>query len=172
MLPDGCALLMIVDVKPDGQGYEGRNVTMAAVLVVLDEQQHEQVQRLPRAATTAARTVLRAQIVLAAAAGQANAAIARDLRISVDTVQKRRRRFARLGLAGLTDLPRSGRPRRYDAADRLRIAALATSVPPHPESTWSHTRIAEQMAQRYDTPISASHVGRILTGSVPAPRHV
>lgn len=163
---------MIVDVESDDRGHEGCNVTVAAVPVVLDEQQREQVRRLARSATSAARTVLRARIVLAAAAGQANAVIARDLRISVDTVRKWRRRFAQLGLAGLTDRPRSGRPRRYDAQARLRIAALATSAPPHPESTWSHARIAEQMAKRYDTPLSASHVGRILADADLRPHRV
>lgn len=163
---------MIFDIESDDRGHEGRNVTVAAVPVVLDERQREQVQQFARASTIAARTVLRARIILAAAAGQANAAIAWDLRISVDTVRKWRCRFARQGLAGLTDVPRSGRPRRYDAQARLRIAALATSAPPQPESTWSHARIAQQMAEQYGTPISASHVGRILTDADLRPHRV
>jgi transposase len=90
----------------------------------------------------------------------------------VDTVRKWRFRFVQQGLAGLTDRPRSGRPRRYDVQDRLRIAALATSVPPYPESTWSHARIAGQMAERFATPISASQAGRILAGADLRPHRV
>ena len=163
---------MILTVESDDQGHEGRNVTVAAMPVVLDERQHEQVRRLARSTAAAARTVLRARIVLAAAAGQPNAVIARDLRISVDTVRRWRSRFARQGLTGLTDQPRSGRPRRYDAQARLRIAALATSTPLYPESTWSHTRIAGQMATRFGTAVSVSQVGRILAGTDLRPHRV
>ena len=47
------------------------------------------------------RDRLRAQIVLAAAAGSTNAAIAAQVGVHVDTVRKWRRRFAGAGLAGL-----------------------------------------------------------------------
>jgi DNA-binding NarL/FixJ family response regulator len=47
-----------------------------------------------RSARGPCRDRLRAKIVLAAAAGQANAAIARELRVCTDTVRKWRRRFA------------------------------------------------------------------------------
>ena len=54
------------------------------------------------------RDRLRAAIVLAAAVGQDNAAIARRMRVCTDTVRKWRRRFAEGRLAGLKDAPRSG----------------------------------------------------------------
>ena len=43
---------------------------------------------------------------LTLAMGRSNARIARDLRISQDTVRKWRGRFADRGLEGLSDLPR------------------------------------------------------------------
>ena len=46
------------------------------------------------------RDRLRAAIVLAAAAGRANAAIARELGVCTDTVRKWRRRFAEGGWPG------------------------------------------------------------------------
>ena len=58
------------------------------------------------------RDVLRARIMLAAAEGMANAAIARDLGINVDTVRKWRRRFSEQGLDGLRDLPRQDEQQR------------------------------------------------------------
>jgi transposase len=64
-----------------------------------------------RGAKTCWRDRLRAQIVLAAARGRPNARIAADLRVDEGTVRKWRGRFAELRLAGLKDLPRSGRPR-------------------------------------------------------------
>jgi len=59
------------------------------------------------------RVVLRARIVLAAADGLANASMARELKVDVNTVRTWRRRFAGLGMDGLRDAERSGRPRSY-----------------------------------------------------------
>ena len=62
------------------------------------------------------RDRLRAAIVLAAATGRANAAIAAELGACTDTVRKWRRRFAEGRLAGLKDAPCSGRPWRPQSA--------------------------------------------------------
>ena len=63
------------------------------------------------------RDRLRAQIVLAAAAGSTNAAVAGRVGVHVDTVGTWRRRFAAARLAGRKDAPRSGRPPVFTAAD-------------------------------------------------------
>src|SRR3954463_10450557 len=57
----------------------------------------------------------RARIVLLAADGLANAEIARRVGVSAPTVLLWRRGYQRGGVAGLTDAPRSGRPRTVDA---------------------------------------------------------
>lgn len=59
------------------------------------------------------RAVLRARIVLAAADGIAEGAIARELQVSVNTVRKWRGRLAALDPDGLRDAERSGRPKIY-----------------------------------------------------------
>ena len=74
------------------------------------------------------RDRLRAKIVLAAAAGQASAAIARELGVCTDTVPQVRRRFAAWP-PGLRDAPRSGRPPVFTAADRAEVIALACALP-------------------------------------------
>jgi transposase len=61
--------------------------------------------------TSAQRLALRSRIVLAAAAGRANAAIAADLGVTLPTVRKWRDRFAGRRLEGLADEPRPGPPR-------------------------------------------------------------
>ncbi|GAA2565842.1 hypothetical protein GCM10010435_43540 [Winogradskya consettensis] len=127
--------------------------------IALDEQTRRRLCRTARSARAELRQVLRAKIVLAAADGIPNARIAADLQIGVDMVRKWRSRFAVTGLAGLSDAPRSGRPRRHGSDVRVRVIAVATSAPPWPESTWSHRAIAGRLA---DTGISASQVGRIL----------
>ena len=77
-----------------------------AVPVMLSAGERRTLKKRARAARTAYRDWLRAQIVLAAARGRASARIAADLRVSVDTVRKWRGRSAARGLDGLKDLPR------------------------------------------------------------------
>ena len=100
-----------------------------AVLVVLSAGERRTLNNRARGAKTAYRDWLRAQIVLAAARGRANARIAADLGVSADTVRKWRGRFAARGLDGLKDLPRSGRPRRISALERAAVVALACQLP-------------------------------------------
>jgi transposase len=108
------------------------------------------------------REVLRVRIVLAAAEGLSNGAIARELAVAVNTVRKWRGRFALQGPDGLKDADRSGRPRTYGPEVRVAIVAAATGAPPHPEATWSHRTIAAQVADTVSAAVSASQVGRIL----------
>src|SRR5260370_24556308 len=68
---------------------------------------------------------LRARIVLAAAAGMANAAIAVQAGVHVDTARKWRRRVAARPLAGVEEAPRSGRPAAVHAAHPGAAVALA-----------------------------------------------
>jgi hypothetical protein len=108
------------------------------------------------------RDRLRAAIVLAAAAGQASAGIARELRVCTDTVRKRRRRFAAGRLAGLADAPRSGRPPVFTAADRAEVVALACALPAEsgvPLPKWSCPDLARELAARRQ--IAVVHRGRV-----------
>jgi transposase len=75
------------------------------------------------------RMVQRAWILLAAADGQYNAQIARDLGVHVDPVRTWRARFAADGMEGLRDRPRSGRPPVFAATVRAEVKALACSLP-------------------------------------------
>lgn len=54
---------------------------------------------------------LRIRIVLGCADGESGESIARRLKVSVQTVSKWRRRYTAHRFAGLSDAPRSGRPR-------------------------------------------------------------
>lgn len=109
--------------------------------------------------------MLRAWIVLAAADGLANGAIARELEISVNIVRKWGGRFAALGPDGLRHAERSGRPKSYGYGPDVRVAIEASiSAPPHPGVTWSHRAIAQRVAGTCFAPLSASQVGRILAG--------
>ncbi|MFF8715269.1 helix-turn-helix domain-containing protein [Streptomyces sp. NPDC015184] len=144
----------------------------AAVAVVLETEVRERLVRAVASVKSEVRAVLRARIVLAAADGLTNGAIARELAISVNTVRKRRGRFAARGVDGLRDAQRSGRPKIYGPEVRVAIVATATRSPPHPEATWSHRAVARQVAGTCFAPVSASQVGRILADLDPKPHKV
>lgn len=86
--------------------------------------------------------VERARMVLACLEGKEIQQVARDCGVSVPTVTKWRRRFARHGLVGLRDQPRSGKPPRYDAAFRDRILTLIEQPPPKGLSHWDGPSVA------------------------------
>jgi len=134
-------------------------------VVVLTSEEHQVLTRRARSGRTEYRDRLRAQIVLAAAAGRANAAIARALGIGVDRVRRWRHRFVTQGLKGLTDRARSGRPRVYGPAVRAEVVALACELPATqgvPLSRWHCPEIARELAARCHVAASASAVRRWL----------
>ena len=139
---------------------------LRAVPVVLSAGERTALKKRVRGAKTAWRDRLRAQIVLAAARGRDNARIAADLRVSVDTVRKWRGRFARRGLDGLADLPRSGRPRRISELTRAAVVALACQLPAAtgvPLSRWTGPELLAEITKAgAGGDLSASSVLRIL----------
>jgi transposase len=144
-------------------------VRAQAVQVMVDEGTRRRLERIAGSVKAEVRAVVRAKIVLAAAAGTSNETIARTVRVSVNTVRKWRGRFAARGLEGLKDAKRSGRPCLHGAGVRLAVVATATSSAPFPESTWSHRAIAAHLAP---SGISASQVGRILADGDLKPHRV
>ncbi len=126
-----------------------------------------------RSGRAAHRDVVRARMVLAAAAGRSNSAIGADLGVSVDTVRKWRQRFAARGVPGLEDLPRSGRPRRFTPVQVAQVKALACTLPAEtglPLSRWSSTDLAAEAINRgVASAISASSVRRWLAADAIKP---
>jgi transposase len=133
--------------------------------IVLSAREAAVLAARSRSARGPYRDRLRAKIVLAAAAGQANAAIAAELGVCTDTVRKWRGRFAEGRLPGLRDAPRSGRPPVFTAADRAEAVALACALPAEsgvPLSRWSGPDLARELAARCGIAVSASTIGRWL----------
>ncbi len=85
----------------------------------------------------------RARIVLLAADGLSNTAIAEKLGVSRPTVIGWRERSERAGLAGLVDEPRSGRPR---VVDHREVVAATLAPPPRTLGVthWSSRLLAAQ----------------------------
>ena len=85
-----------------------------------------ELQGWSRRRRTAQGLALRARIVLRAAEGLSNTAIADELGVAKHTVGKWRERFARDRPEGLQDRPRSGAPR---TATDEQVAALLMTRP-------------------------------------------
>jgi transposase len=145
---------------------------MSPYLIVLSSKEEAVLAARARSARGAYRDRLRAQIVLAAAAGKANATIARQVGAHVDTVRKWRRRFAAARLAGLKDARRSGRPPVFTATARAETIALACALPAEsgvPLARWSGPELARELAARCQITASASTIRRWLAGDALKP---
>ena len=78
--------------------------------VELTEEQKATLERWARGKRTPARLIMRAKIVLLAAQGSENRAVAKELGVTRESVGRWRLRFVKLGLAGIEkDAPRGGR---------------------------------------------------------------
>ena len=128
-----------------------------ATPIVLSAGERAALEAWAGAPTTEQRLVERAQIVLAAAGGMPSRAIARELGCARGVVSKWRVRFAEARLAGLSDAPRSGKPRTYRADADHRILALLDRPPPPGFARWTAPLIARELDD-----ISDQYVWRFL----------
>lgn len=106
-----------------------------------------------RARKTPAAEKLRAQIVLACAEGESGATIGARLSVSEQTISKWRRRFASYRLAGLSDAPRSGQPRKIDDDKIAEVIRKTLQEKPDNATHWSTTLMAKAV-DLYPTAIS------------------
>lgn len=117
-----------------------------ATPVVLTEGERNALERWARGRSTPARLVLRARIILRAAAGMMNKDIALEVGTDRLTVARWRKRFVEKGLPGIEkDAPRSGRPptRRQQAARR--IVERTTQTLPANATHWSVRTLAKEL---------------------------
>lgn len=141
----------------------------------LTDAERQDLEALLRRHSTPQQLVLRARIVLAAAAGRNNAQIVRDLAVDIGTARRWRGRWlglqaivlADLSVADrLTDAPRSGKPAGISAEQHCQIVALACAAPDasgRPISQWTGREVADEIVARGILPtISPRHAARLL----------
>jgi transposase len=108
------------------------------------------LERIVRASSSEVRMVERARIVLCAGEGLSGRQIAERVGCSLPTVVKWRGRYARDGVEGLRDAPRSGAPLTHGPKTRaLLIAKACTRPEPTAEGArrerWTYRELAEQV---------------------------
>ncbi|NYH77840.1 transposase [Actinopolyspora biskrensis] len=124
--------------------------------LTISEQERDELMRWIRLPSTSQAVVLRCRIILACARGRTNAAVARELGVSPQSVGKWRTRFRQGRLTALRDLPRSGAPRTL-SDDRVQavLEAVLTERPPN-GSRWTKRSLADRAG------VSPSSVMRVL----------
>ena len=143
--------------------------------ITLTAEERQGLEALVRRRGAAQQLVLRARIILAAAAGQNNSQIARHLGVDVATARLWRGRWLGLGAVPLAELsvaerledaPRPGGPCRITAEQVCRLTALACEAPAgsaRPISQWTGREVADEAIQRgIVAAISPRHAARLL----------
>jgi transposase len=129
--------------------------TSTAILLSVEER--SALEKNVRGEKTEQRIAFRGRIVLLAADGAGTNAIAAQLQTDSATVSKWRVRFARIGLAGLADAPRSGAPGIYTEETERRILAQLDQEVPGGEAVWTARLLAKTLGD-----VSQDHIWRVF----------
>ena len=111
--------------------------------LILSDDEVQQLQRIAFSRSLPYSIMQRAQIVLACGAGETNTAIAKRMGLTGMTVGKWRRRYRDLGLEGLHDEIRPGRPRTLEDGKVAEVINRALQSKPADGSThWTARSLA------------------------------
>ena len=132
--------------------------------VDLEESERRQLEEIVTGGTRAVRRVKRAQILLAAAAGQTDDAIATTVRVGTSTVYRTKRRFVEESLeAALSEDPRPGGTRKLTGGEEALLIATACSTPPAGRARWTLALLADAVvALTPHARVSRQTIGRRL----------
>lgn len=123
--------------------------------IQLSPSERETLEGLIRRRKTGRGIAQRAQIVLEAASGLSNLAIAEKLSVNRGTVTRWRTKFATRRLDGLYDEPRPGGPRKILDRDVERIVTMTLERPSKATTHWSTRTMAKSCG------LSQSSISRI-----------
>jgi len=120
--------------------------------LALDASQRKRLEFLVRAGNTSQKLAQRARIILLAAAGRPNAAIAREVGVSRPTVLLWRDRFARGGVPGLSfEKPRPGRKPALSPARIQQVVEATLQTTPPGATHWTVRTMAKAQGLGHTT---------------------
>lgn len=125
----------------------------------------EIIGQLARSRTAPLRSVERARIIQLAGEGWRVPAIAREVRVCPETVRLWIKRFNDLGIEGLKDEPRSGRPPTYTAEEVGEVIAASVTNPRAlglPFGSWTLDRLEAYLNEHKGIAIKRSRIDEIL----------
>src|SRR6266446_1831587 len=114
-------------------------------LVTLNDEEREQLEHLLHSGTHATRKVTRARILLKAAEGMEDSAIAVALSVGRATVERTRQRFVEEGLGALEERPRPGTQPKLDVKAQARLIAEACRPAPEGRQRWTIHLLADRV---------------------------
>lgn len=123
--------------------------------VELSREEQAQLEQMSASRTLPAGIVRRARGILLSADGANNQAIAHELKVSTASVTYWQKRFSADRLAGLQDLPKSGRPRTHDDDKIADLLNKVLQQRPKHATHWSvrsvaaETGVSKSTVQRY-----------------------
>jgi transposase len=116
--------------------------------VDLSDAERAELQTLVHGGRHAARTLKRAQILLAAEAGVPDEIIAQTLSVGGSTVYRTKRRFVEGNLdKALSEEPRPGAARKLTAQEEALLVATACARPPEGRARWTLELLAGEMVR-------------------------
>jgi transposase len=115
-------------------------------IVELTAEERNALEKLLRKGKISACRLKRAQILLAADAGQIDQQIAQTVQVHVATVERIRKRFVLGGVDhALTEKKRPGGQAKLDGKGEATLVALACSDPPNGHATWTMQMLADRL---------------------------
>jgi transposase len=116
--------------------------------VELSQAERSELTALLSGGKHSARKLKRAQILLAAAAGASDEAIAVNVGVGQSTVYRTKRRFVLGNLeAALSEEPRPGASRKLSGKDEALLIATACSSPPAGRARWTLELLADELVR-------------------------
>ncbi len=116
--------------------------------VSLTAEERTQLEALLKRGRDGARVSARARILLHAAEGATDAAIAAAVRVGEATVERTRQKFVAGGLDwALRERPRPGGKRKLDGKQEAFLVATACSTPPAGRPRWTLQMLADRLVE-------------------------
>lgn len=125
--------------------------------ITLTIEERQKLEETIHSRTAPYREMQRARLILLAAEGMTNTAIAQEVGLSRAMVVEWRQRFAKSRLDGLQELPGRGPKPKYDDTTMERILAKLDTSPPAGYSSWNGKLLARALGD-----ISSHQVWRVL----------
>jgi transposase len=138
---------------------------MALRVRAMSDTEVETIRQLAHSRTAPARTVERARLVWLAHQGRRVPAIAQELHLTPTTVRRWLQRFNGMGLAGLAEKARPGRPARYTPAQVSEVIAVSLTNPRElglPFASWTLDRLQAYLNEVKGIPMKRTRIDELL----------
>jgi len=124
-------------------------------LLELTAEEKQTLERWARGRTVSQALAMRARIVLGCATGKLNGAVAKELRTTIQTVGKWRKRFVHHRLDGMSDIPRPNVHRKLSDERVEELVRTTLQTKPEGATHWSTRKLAKKIG------VSQSSVSRV-----------